>query len=51
MIILGVILLIAGFLLKTATVWPIGIIVFAAGLVLALSGALGREAGGRRHCF
>lgn len=49
MIILGVILLIVGFLLKLAIVWTIGIIVLAVGLILALLGALGRGVGGRRH--
>jgi hypothetical protein len=51
MIILGVILLIVGFLLKLAIVWTIGIVVLAAGLILVLLGALGREVGGRRHYF
>ena len=49
MIILGVILLIVGFLLKLAIVWTIGIVVLAVGLVLALLGAVGRGIGGRRH--
>ena len=51
MIILGVILLIVGFLLKLAIVWTIGIVVLAAGLILVLLGTLGREVGGRRHYF
>jgi Family of unknown function (DUF6131) len=49
MIILGVILLIVGFLVKLAIVWTIGIVVLAIGLILALLGAIGREVGGRRH--
>lgn len=49
MIILGVILLIVGFLLKIAIVWAIGIVVLAAGLILVLLGAAGRTIGGRRH--
>jgi hypothetical protein len=49
MIILGIILLIIGFVVKIAIVWTIGIIVLAVGLVLALFGALGRGVGGRRH--
>lgn len=49
MIILGVILLIVGFLLKLAIVWTIGIVVLAVGLVLALLGFVGRGIGGRRH--
>jgi Family of unknown function (DUF6131) len=49
MIILGVILLIVGFLLKLAIVWTIGIVVLAVGLILVLLGAVGRGLGGRRH--
>lgn len=49
MIILGVILLIIGFVLKVAVLWTIGIIVLAVGLILALLGAVGRSVGGRRH--
>lgn len=48
-IILGVILLIIGFLVKIAIVWTIGIVVLAVGLIVALLGALGRGVGGRRH--
>jgi hypothetical protein len=48
-IILGVILLIVGFLLKLAILWTIGIVVLAVGLVLALLGAAGRGVGARRH--
>jgi hypothetical protein len=49
MIILGIILLIVGFLLKLAIVWTIGIVVLAIGLILVLLGAIGRGVGGRRH--
>jgi Family of unknown function (DUF6131) len=49
MIVLGIILLILGFILKIAIVWSIGIVVLAAGLILALLGATGRAVGGRRH--
>lgn len=48
-IILGVILLIVGFLVKIAILWTIGIAVLAVGLILALLGAVGRGVGGRRH--
>jgi hypothetical protein len=51
MIILGIILLIVGFLLKIAIVWTIGIVALVIGLVLALLGLAGREIGGRRHYF
>jgi hypothetical protein len=49
MIILGLILLIIGFVAKIAVAWSIGIIVLLVGLVLALFGAIGRGVGGRRH--
>jgi hypothetical protein len=48
MIILGIILLIAGFLLKTSILWTIVLII---GVVLAILGATGRAVGGRRHYF
>jgi hypothetical protein len=48
MIILGIILLIIGFVVKVAILWTIGIIVLAIGLVLALLGTAGRAVGGRR---
>jgi hypothetical protein len=51
MIILGIILLIVGFVVKIAILWTIGIIVLAIGLILALLGATGRAIGGRRHYF
>jgi hypothetical protein len=51
MIILGIILLIAGFLLKISILWTIGIIVLLIGVVLAILGAMGRAVGGRRHYF
>jgi hypothetical protein len=49
MIILGVILLIIGFLLKIAIVWVLGILALVIGLILALLGAIGHAVGGRRH--
>jgi hypothetical protein len=49
MIILGLVLLIIGFVVKIAILWTIGIIVLVAGLVLALLGSVGRAVGGRRH--
>jgi fatty acid desaturase len=51
LIILGVILLIIGFIAHIAIVWTIGIIVVLAGLVLALLGMAGHAIGGRRHYF
>jgi hypothetical protein len=49
MIILGLILLLIGFIAKIAIVWTIGIIVLVVGLILVLLGAVGRGLGGRRH--
>ncbi len=51
MIILGIVLLIVGFLAKIAIVWTIGIIVLVVGAVLVLLGIMGREVAGRRHFF
>ncbi|MCT7657608.1 DUF6131 family protein [Mycobacterium deserti] len=51
MIILGLILLIAGFLLKMSILWTIGIILLVVGLILAVLGRTGRAVGGRRHYF
>ena len=49
MIILGIILLIIGFVAKIAIVWTIGIIALVVGLILVLLGSMGRAVGGRRH--
>lgn len=49
MIILGIILLILGFLLKIAIVWTLGIIALIVGLILMVLGAVGHAVGGRRH--
>ena len=49
MIVLGIILLLIGFLANIAIVWTIGIIVLVAGLILMLLGSTGRAVGGRRH--
>jgi hypothetical protein len=50
-IILGVILLIIGFLTKIAILWTIGIIVLVVGVILALLGMMGRAVGGRAHYY
>lgn len=49
MIVVGIILLVIGFLTGIAIVWTIGIIALVLGLILALLGALGHAVGGRRH--
>ena len=51
MILIGLILLILGFVLKIAILWTLGIIVLVVGLVLMLLGSVGRAVGGRRHYY
>jgi hypothetical protein len=51
MIILGVILLVVGFLAKIPILWSIGIVIAVIGLVLLLLGGAGRQIGGRRHYY
>lgn len=51
MIVLGVILLLIGFIAKIAIVWTLGIIALVVGAVLAILGGTGRAIGGRRHYF
>ncbi len=48
MIILGILLLILGFVLSIPILWTIGIIVLIVGLVLLVLGSTGRAVGGRR---
>lgn len=51
MIVLGIILLIAGSLLKISILWTVGIIVLIVGLVLTVMGSMGRAVGGRRTYY
>jgi hypothetical protein len=51
MIILGVILMIIGFLAGIAPLWTIGIILVVIGLVLSILGMAGRPVGGRRYYY
>ena len=51
MIILGVILLIIGFVAQVAIIWTIGIIVVLVGAILMLLGMAGHAVGGRRHYY
>ena len=48
MIILGVILLIVGFVAAIPILWTIGIILVVVGAILLLLGATGRAVGGRK---
>ncbi len=51
MILLGVILLIIGFVASIPILWTIGIILVIVGAVLALLGMGGREIAGRKHWY
>jgi hypothetical protein len=51
MIVLGVIILIIGWLTHISILYTIGSILLVVGLVLLLLGAVGRGIGGRRHYF
>jgi hypothetical protein len=49
MIVLGVILLVLGYLLQIPVLWTIGIILLVVGAILWIAGSLGRPVAGRRH--
>jgi Family of unknown function (DUF6131) len=49
MIVLGVILLVLGYLLQVPVLWTIGIILLVIGAVLWIAGSIGRPVAGRRH--
>ena len=51
MIILGILLLIIGFVAGIAILWTLGIVVVIIGVVLALLGMAGHAVGGRRRYF
>ena len=51
MIILGVVLLVIGFVFHVAIIWTLGILAVVVGAILALLGGVGREVGGRRHYY
>ena len=48
MIILGLVLLLLGFLLGIPILWTLGIVCLIVGIVLYALGAMGRPVGGRR---
>jgi hypothetical protein len=50
-IVLGIILLILGFIFHISILWTIGIIVLIIGVILFILGAMGRTIGGRRYWF
>jgi hypothetical protein len=51
MIILGLVLMLIGFIAKVPILWSLGILVAVVGVVLMLLGMAGREIGGRRHYY
>jgi len=50
-IVLGLILLILGFVFGISILWTLGIILLVIGLVLFVAGRMGHAVGGRRHYF
>ena len=51
MIVLGVVLLLIGFIAKIPILWGLGIVVLVVGLILMILGAMGRAVGGRKHYY
>ena len=51
MVILGILLLIIGFVTGIAILWTLGIVVVIIGVILALLGMAGHAVGGRRHYY
>lgn len=51
MIVLGVVLLVIGFIASIPIIWTLGIIAIVVGAVLAIAGGVGHEIGGRRHYY
>ncbi|NEW77594.1 hypothetical protein G4H13_46625 [Streptomyces rapamycinicus] len=49
MIVLGIILLVVGFLTGISILWTIGIVILVIGAILWVLGAVGHAVGGRRH--
>jgi hypothetical protein len=50
-ILLGLLLLLIGFLAKIPILWTIGVILLVIGVILALLGMMGRAVGGRSHYY
>ncbi|MFF4186720.1 DUF6131 family protein [Streptomyces sp. NPDC001691] len=49
MIVLGIILLVVGYVAGISILWTIGIILLVIGAILWLLGSVGHAVGGRRH--
>jgi uncharacterized membrane protein YdbT with pleckstrin-like domain len=50
-IVLGIILMVIGFIATIPLLWTIGIILVVIGAILAVMGMAGRAVGGRRHYY
>lgn len=51
MLVLGLILMIVGFVFHIPILWTVGTVLLIIGAVLWLMGSMGRQVGGRRHYF
>jgi uncharacterized membrane protein HdeD (DUF308 family) len=51
MILLGVVLLVIGFVAHVALIWTLGIIAVIVGAILAIAGGIGHAVGPRRHYY
>lgn len=51
MIVLGLVLLILGFLFGISVLWTIGLILLVVGAALAIAGGTGHALGGRSHWY
>ncbi|MGV0811000.1 DUF6131 family protein [Mycolicibacterium boenickei] len=51
MIVLGIILLVAGFLFHISLLWVVGLILLVVGLALMVAGRTGHAIGGRSHYY
>jgi len=51
MIVLGIALIIAGFLLDMPILTTLGVVLFVVGVILMVLGSMGRAVGGRRHYY
>ena len=51
MILLGVVLMVIGFVVGIPILWTLGVILAVVGVILALAGSMGHAIGGRAHYY
>lgn len=51
MVVLGVVLLILGYLFHISILWTLGIVLLVIGAILWILGSVGRPVGGRRYWY